>query len=213
MRQRNSPIRAVILDYGMVLCQPPTPEEIGRMVSLLRVDADRFSQLWGHNRDLYDRGDISPERYWSQLAEAARVKLMPEQLEQLCRWDIEMWAHENSVMVEWAREVRSSGIKTAILSNMHRDMIAYARENFAWLSAFDHLTFSADVRLVKPEPAIYEHSLRGVGVAAPEALFVDDREANVHGARRLGMSAIQFQSMAQLRDELKQLDFPVLPGD
>jgi putative hydrolase of the HAD superfamily len=213
MGQRNSPIRAVILDYGMVLCQPPTTEEIGRMVSLLRVDADRFSQLWGRNRDLYDRGDISPDSYWSQLAHAAGVTLGSEQLEQLCRWDVEMWAHENSMMVDWAKEVRSSGIKTAILSNMHRDMIAYARENFAWLSAFDHLTFSADVRLVKPEPAIYEHSLRGVGVAAPEALFVDDREANVHGARRLGMSVIQFQSMAQLKDELKQLDFPVLPGD
>jgi putative hydrolase of the HAD superfamily len=213
MAPRYSSIKAVILDYGMVLCHPPTAEEMGRMMSVLGVDADRFSQLWAHNRDLYDRGDISPEMYWSQLAEDAGVKLAPRQLQQLCRWDVEMWAHENPMMVDWAKEVRSSGIKTAILSNMHRDMIAYARENFAWLSAFDHLTFSADVRLVKPEPAIYEHSLRGVGTAAPEALFVDDREANVHGARRLGMSAIQFHSMAQLRDELKQLDFPVLPGD
>jgi putative hydrolase of the HAD superfamily len=211
--RNSSNIKAVILDYGMVLCNPPTAEEMGRMVATFRVEPEQFSQLWGRNRDLYDRGDMSPERYWSLLAQNAGVTLEPGKLEQLCRWDVEMWAHENQAMVEWARQVRSSEIKTAVLSNMHRDMIAYARANFAWLGGFDHLTFSAEVRLIKPDPAIYEHSLRGVGVQPAEALFVDDRETNVQAARALGMHAIRFESESQLKDDLGQLGFSILPLD
>jgi FMN phosphatase YigB (HAD superfamily) len=115
--------------------------------------------------------------------------------------------------VEWTQQVRLSGVKTGLLSNMPIEMIRYSRRNFGWLKDFDHTTFSADVRLVKPEAAIYEHSLQGVGVAAAEALFVDDKEPNVLGARAVGIRAIQFRSPKQFGDELRKLDFRILPAD
>jgi FMN phosphatase YigB (HAD superfamily) len=40
---------------------------------------------------------------------------------------------------------------------------------------------------------------------------VDDKEANVLGARAVGMQAIRFQSVEQLAKDLKKLEFPVLP--
>ena len=86
------------------------------------------------------------------------------------------------------------------------------RTNFEWMENFAFKTFSAEVRLVKPDAAIYEHTLQGLGVAAPDALFVDDRERNIKAAKALGMHAILYQSIAQFRDELKQLNFPVLPA-
>ncbi|MGB6477983.1 MAG: HAD-IA family hydrolase, partial [Candidatus Sulfotelmatobacter sp.] len=103
-------------------------------------------------------------------------------------------------------------IKTGLLSNIHPAMIAYLRENFEWLELFDFKTFSAEVRLIKPDPAIYEHTLRGLGVRAGETLFVDDREINVQAARELGIHAVQFRSVAQLRRELEAIEFPILPG-
>ena len=72
-------IKAVILDYGEVLSYPPTGEEWGRMASLFNLDPGVFRQLWGRNRLVYDRGDISYESYWSKLAEDASMKLGPEQ--------------------------------------------------------------------------------------------------------------------------------------
>jgi hypothetical protein len=41
---------------------------------------------------------------------------------------------------------------------------------------------------------------------------VDDRETNVEAARALGIRAIQFESVSQLKDELVALNFPVLPA-
>ena len=210
-RPQTAKIEAVILDYGEVLCYPPIAEDWARMASLFNMDPVSFRQLWGRNRSFYDRGDVSYESYWSAVAEAAKMKLAPEHLKKVGPWDVEMWARLNPAMLEWLEQVHSSGIKTALLSNMPHDMITYSRRNFAWLNHFDHQTFSAEVRLVKPDPAIYRHSLDGLGVAASEALFVDDRAANVEGARAVGMFAIQFQSLAQLADDLEKLGFRVLP--
>jgi FMN phosphatase YigB (HAD superfamily) len=94
---------------------------------------------------------------------------------------------------------------------MPHDMIRHVRQKFDWLNQFDHQTFSAEVTLVKPDPEIYEHSLRGVGVAPSEALFVDDKEPNVLGARAVGMRAIQFRSVEQFAVDLGKLGFSILP--
>jgi HAD superfamily hydrolase (TIGR01509 family) len=73
------------------------------------------------------------------------------------------------------------------------------------------VTFSGDVLLIKPEPAIYEHMLRGLGVTASEAMFLDDREVNVEAARALGINAIRFLSMTQLRTDLQSVGIRILP--
>jgi putative hydrolase of the HAD superfamily len=211
-RSNPSKTRAVILDYGEVLCYAPTAEEMGRMAAPFGMAPVPFRQLWDRDRLRYDRGDLSPEEYWSSLAKSAGAQLTPEQFAQLRQWDLEMWSHDNPTMVEWLRHIHSSGIKTALLSNMPHDMVRHVRQTFAWLDQFDHQTFSAEVGLVKPDPAIYEHSLRGVGVAASEALFVDDKEQNAQGAQAVGIRAIQFRSVEQFADDLKKVGFSILPN-
>ncbi len=212
-RSNPSKIKAVILDYGEVLCYPPTAEEMGRMAAPFGMAPVPFRKLWDRDRLCYDRGDLSPEAYWSTVAKETGTQLTAEQLAQLRRWDLEMWGHDNPTMVQWVRQMHSSGIKIGLLSNMPHEMVRYVRQKFAWLDQFDHLTFSAEVSLIKPAAAIYEHSLRGMGVPASEALFVDDKEPNVQGARAVGIHAIRFQSVEQLRSQLRELSFPILPAD
>jgi putative hydrolase of the HAD superfamily len=204
-------IRAVIFDYGEVLCHRPSEEEFRRMAKVFGAD-DAFHALWDKNRGAFDRGDITAQAYWMALAKDAGAEIDREQLDQVCKWDIEMWGKANLEMVRWLRQLRQGGIKTGLLSNIHPAMIAFLRENFDWLKLFDFKTFSAEVRLIKPDPAIYEHTLRGLGVRAGETLFVDDREINVQAARELGIHALQFRSVMQLRRDLEAMEFPVLPG-
>jgi putative hydrolase of the HAD superfamily len=204
-------INAVILDYGEVLCHRAPEEEFERMAKVLGADKQSFPALWEKNRGAYDRGDITAEFYWNTLAEDAGTRIDRAQLEQIYKWDIEMWSRQNLEMVEWLRQLHRGGFKTALLSNMHPAMITYLREKFDWLEAFDFITFSAEVRLIKPDRAIYEHTLKGLGVTAGESLFVDDREINVNAARELGIRAVRFRSVAQLRNDLKEIGFPILP--
>jgi putative hydrolase of the HAD superfamily len=208
----NARINAVIFDYGEVLCHHRSEEAFNRLVRTFGTDPDTFQALWDKNRGAFDRGDLTEEAYWAALAEDAGVEIDREQLDQVCKVDVEMWGRANEQIVSWLGELRRGGIKTALLSNIHPAMIDYLRENFDWLELFDFKTFSAEVRLIKPDPAIYEHTLRGLGVAPEEALFVDDREINVAAARRLGIHALRFRSVERLREDLEGIGFPILPS-
>jgi len=204
-------VRAVILDYGEVLCIRPPDDEFKRLAHIFGLDLKSFLDLWEGSRNAIDRGDLTPEDYWSNFARQARTRLEAEHVEKLSKWEIEMWSKANPIMVDWLLNMNRAGIKTALLSNMPADLAAYLQNNCDWMRQFSLKTFSSHVRLLKPDPAIYEHTLRGLGVAASETLFVDDRETNIQGARRLGIHAIHFQSIEQLRNELEAMDFPVLP--
>jgi putative hydrolase of the HAD superfamily len=210
-RANGSPITAVIFDYGLVLVPGPTAEQFRPMAEMFNLDFDSFYKLWEGSRNIYDRGEITAEEYWLRLAAQTNISLDQRQIEILREIEVEIWAHPDPAMLAWLIALHSEGFKTALLSNMPLDLMRYVLANFKWMENFTFKTFSADVRLIKPEPAIYEHTLRGLRVSATEALFVDDRWPNIKAARKLGIHGIQFRSVAQLRGELEDLSFPLLP--
>lgn len=204
-------IRAVILDYGEVLCHHPTAEEIRRIASVFPVRPEDFPGLYMRNRGPYDRGDLTVEEYWMKFAEDAGTKIDRSRIQELSICDMEMWSTANAGMMQWVRNLRAAGIKTAVLSNMPWEMARHARKNFPWLSDFDCHVFSCEIGEIEPSPVIYRHCLERLGVHAPEAIFIDDREDNVQGARAVGIHGIQFQSGEQLVKDLKAMEFGVLP--
>jgi putative hydrolase of the HAD superfamily len=205
-------IEAVIFDYGEVLCHRPRAEEIARLAGFFGIGVDRLSPLWEKNRGPFDRGDLTAEKYWAMFADDVGVKFKPGELEQICELDLAMWSNINGHMVDWVSQLRSSGMKVGLLSNMHPDMVTHCRKNFPWIENFDFATFSGEVRLIKPDPAIYEHTLRGLGVKASEAIFLDDREVNIKAARALGIQSIRVQSAEQLQRDLQAAGFTLLPA-
>lgn len=211
-RNSSSSISAVILDYGQVLARCPTKEEFTRMAEMFNVSFELFYELWEASRGPYDRGDFTAEEYWLKLAAETNTSLDRSQIEVLREVEVEIWAHLNPHMLDWVGQLRAAGIKTGLLSNMPMDLVRHVRTNCKWMEKFSFTTLSAEVRLIKPDPAIYEHTLEGLGVSAAEALFVDDRENNIRAARARGMHAIQFRSIAGLKHDLEDLGFPILPA-
>ena len=54
-------------------------------------------------------------------------------------------------MLELAREIKSRGLKTAILSNMPFDLLAELRRKFDWLDEFDVQIWSCELGVIKPD--------------------------------------------------------------
>jgi putative hydrolase of the HAD superfamily len=211
--RKNLPIRAVILDYGEVLCFQPAPEALGRMAKTFQIEPEGFLERYIPTRGPYDQGLLSAEEYWANFARDAGVGIDAALIETLRTWDTGMWSRINREMTDWLEKVHAAGLTTALLSNMQFDMAAHARKNFAWFAHFDYQILSCEVRLIKPDVAIFRHTVERLGVRPQEALFVDDREANVEAAREVGLHAIQFHSAEQLRGELEKMRFEILPKD
>jgi putative hydrolase of the HAD superfamily len=208
-----SNMKAVVFDYGEVLCRAPKEHQIEAIAKMFDLSPERYRVLWSRNRDLFDRGDLSAEEYWRKFAEDAGKAIDAEGLRDLAERDVAMWSDVNPEMIAWLEELSRAGIKTAVLSNMHADMADYARHNFRWLVGLNCVTLSAEVRSIKPHPEIYEHCLQGLKTSPAETLFIDDREVNVKAAQAMGIHGIQFKSLPQLRSELQAAGFPVLPPE
>ena len=211
-RNGSHGITAVILDYGLVLARCPTVEEFGHLAEMFNVSFETFSELWEASRGPYDRGDLTADEYWLKLAAQTSSSLDREQIEMLRKIEVEIWAHPIPGMFDWVSQLRAAGFKTGLLSNMPWDLVNHVRTNCRWMENFTFKTLSAEVRLIKPDPAIYQHALNGLGVSAAETLFVDDRGPNIRAALALGMRAIQFLSIPQLKDGLEAMGFPLLPS-
>jgi putative hydrolase of the HAD superfamily len=203
--------RGLILDYGEVLCVKPTPEQIQRMAAIFGISGGHFMKLYERNRREYDRGDLNAERYWFSFADEPGLGLRADQIPLLRDWDVEMWSNTDPLMIDWLKAVHLSGVRTALLSNMPNDMIACVRNSFSWNSYFDCMVFSYEKHLTKPEAAIYRRCIEELGTLPDQTLFVDDRDVNVQAAQNLGIQAIRFESVRQLRARLGELRFPILP--
>lgn len=195
-------LRAVVFDYGMVLTGPPAPEAFGQILRITGFDAPQFNEFYWADRHAYDEGKLTGLEFWKKLANDAGLALTPAAIEELNDWDARMWTTENTPMLAWHRQVTERGLKTAILSNMGDNVHARMEREFDWLSRFDVLVWSYQLRMAKPDPAIYRHVLSELGMAPGEALFLDDKIVNIEAALALGMKGHLFSTVERLREDL-----------
>ena len=62
---------------------------------------------------------------------------------------------------------------------------------------------SGSLRLTKPDPEAFALCLQQLGFAAGSTLFVDDKAANVDGARQAGLDAFVFEDESQFFNEIR----------
>jgi putative hydrolase of the HAD superfamily len=203
------PLRAVVFDYGKVLCQPQPPAVREALATRLGAPREAFEAAYARFRPEYDRGTLDDVAYWQAVAQACGRTLDAETALWLADVDARGWSHPNLSLVDWAGQVRQAGFQTAILSNMQRSLRQRLEELCPWLPEVDAAVFSSDLGYVKPEPEMYRRVVELLAVAPQEALFIDDVEANVAGARQVGLSALRFTDVPTLRQALTA--FPELP--
>ena len=92
---------------------------------------------------------------------------------------------------------------TALLSNQYPDMYDSLRKKFHFDSLFDYQVIPMHARAEKPDARIYQTFLNKTGRSAGDVIFIDDLEANIAAARRIGMKGIVFKSLPQLKEALK----------
>jgi len=187
-------IRAVIFDFGGVLCFHPDEPRWRRAADAVGLPVSEFmSAFWAH-RIPYDAGVVEPTEYWRAVGRTAGIRIDDQKIPELIRVEIELWNNYDTRILGWAGQLRAAGYRTAILSNLPRPLGEELRATPGFLDPFDHLTFSYELRKVKPQPEIYLDAIQGVGVEPSEALFLDDKTENVEGARAVGLQAALYST-------------------
>ena len=152
----------------------------------------------------FELGRISPQAYYQGLTERLRLAWTYEQF-------VRIWNDifsENGDVVRLLRRLREWYRLTA-LTNTNTLHIEHMKRTIPALTMFHDIVASCDVGTRKPEPEIYYLAARRAGVRLREAVYIDDREEMVEGARMVGMAAVRFENIQQLEQELRNLGINV----
>lgn len=76
-----------------------------------------------------------------------------------------------------------------LATSQERNRAEYMKTKMGFQTAFDHLFFSCEIGLQKPDPAYYRHIEEVLQVEKESILFWDDFEPNVAAARAHGWNA------------------------
>ena len=197
-------INHVVFDIGKVLIAYDTeipylrliPDEAERRHFLAEI----CSPAWNIEQD---RG-----RSWEE-AEAELTALHPDKAS-LIRAFRQNWRHmvgpamDDTVAI--MRRLIADGHDVTLLTNFASDTFRESQKRFAFLNEARGVTVSGDVKLIKPDPAIYQLHARTFDLAPEKTLFIDDSLPNVLAAHSCGWHAVQFSNPRQLRQDLRAMD-------
>lgn len=194
-------MRNVIFDFGGVIVRWKPLDVIAR----LYADEAHRSAVWQlvfQHPDWIDmdRGTLDEQAAARRFAERTGRPL-PEMLELLRHVKESLTPIPESVAM--LRDLEARGVPLYGLSNMPATTFAYLRGRYDHWQVFKGIVISGEIRLIKPDPQIFEYAARTHGLTPSESLFIDDSPANIATAKQLGFRTILFQDPAQCAQEVE----------
>jgi len=206
------PVRAVLFDFGGVFTPSPFDGARAYGASIGASPEHVLELVFGPYHDDTDhpwhrleRGEVTLADARAAIVELGRAAGVDADPFKLFASMANGPRGAYDAMIERARAVRSRGYRTALVTN---NIVEY-RESWRKMvpadELFEVIVDSSAVRMRKPNPAIFRHTLELLGgVAAEECLFLDDAASNVEAAEKLGIRGVLVKS--DLADALAALD-------
>jgi len=196
------PIRHVFFDIGGVLGSNGWDrEQRSRAVARFRLDADDFQCRHEEVVGEWEEGRITMDEYLDiAVFHCAREFSRREFVDFMFAQSV-----PNESVVGLARSLTSERRFTLMTLNNEADELNRHRiEKFGISDVFEAFLSSCWLGVRKPTQRFYARALAIAQADPATSLFVDDREQNITPARAMGMDAILFTSVEQLRSDLER---------
>lgn len=199
-----SPIDTILFDLGAVLVDwNPRylyrPLFKGNEAAMEHFLAEIVPPEWNRSIDAGKTFDKAvAERIRLHPAHADLIRLWRDGWEQMLHDEI-----PESVAI--LAELRDRGFRLNALTNWSAETFPIARRRFEFLQWFEDIVVSGEVGLAKPDPAIFELTIRRCRLQPGRTVFIDDAVHNVEAARGAGLHALHFQDPSRLRADLRAL--------
>jgi putative hydrolase of the HAD superfamily len=208
--QTNAARRAVICDFGGVLTSPligafaAVQERSGVTVEELSAAMAKVIEATGrHPLHELEKGNMTEADFLAAL----EAQLDPHLHLHGFRETYFAGLHPNRAMIDYVGELRTRGLRTALLTNNVREWEPLWRAKLPDVDRdFEVIVDSAFVGMRKPDPEIYQLTVERLGgdISPENCVFIDDTDANCATARALGMHAIHFLKTDRAIDEIER---------
>ncbi|GAB4241415.1 MAG: HAD family phosphatase [Candidatus Methylacidiphilales bacterium] len=197
-------ISTIIFDLGKVLIDFDYSIALHRVAQRSELTRDEIDELAyrDHSRLVeYERGLLTTEAFFEAQREAFRFTGSAGELQEI--WcDIFAPIEAHIRMARCLAEFYPLGL----MSNISEAHVAFLEQRHDFFSIFREKIYSCRVGSVKPDREIYYHALERLGADRFETLFIDDLEANVMEASRMGWQTIHLRPDVSLQQALQSYD-------
>jgi epoxide hydrolase-like predicted phosphatase len=195
-------IKAAIFDVGGVLVRTTDHSFRRHWERELGLAAGESEEIvFNSNMGLRaQKGNVTDSELWTWVGQRLNLG------DQLEGFRAGFWAGDNldQDLVTYIRSLRPS-YRTAIISNATDGLRETLNHKFKIADAFDLIIGSAEVKIMKPEHAIYQLTLQRLDLQPDETVFIDDSAHNIVAAKQIGMATIHFKSGVNVPAELARL--------
>lgn len=187
-------IKAIIFDFFGVLMG----QGFDATYRYAGGDPDQDREFVSEILGLANAGLISGQDFVARISK--QIGITPQAYEVAVRESEKL----NEPLLKIIKELRNT-YKVAILSNVNKGVLEIKLGEQRLHDDFDAVVASADVGYAKPQPEIYELAAQELSCKVNECIFIDDAKSNCDAAKGLGMHAIQYKSLEQLKRDLDAL--------
>ncbi len=180
----------VIFDFGNVIGKFCHEDVLDRCCpECSEQEREELTKAMFHNWSILDTGTVEYEDYFQET-----LQMLPENLHAAAEAIFRDWYRLPYVpgIPELIADLKKQGRSLYLLSNApcyFSEKSGYFQEV---LQFFDGIIFSADIKMVKPHPEIYQYLLKKFSLNPKDCLFIDDLPQNIAGAKQCGIDGFLF---------------------
>jgi putative hydrolase of the HAD superfamily len=199
-------IEALFFDFGGVLLQHADGVDHKKLEAAHGLEERTLMRcLYRDSRYFEFQVGACTHEEWQESIRSATAALLGEERAAAVLADYEKAERPlNGDLLGLVERLRERGYRTGIISNTIPGLMERLQENAPQLiPLFDVIIGSGDIKLAKPDPAIFEHALRELGVPAEASTFTDDVKSYAEAASAVGMHGFHFTGYEQFVADLR----------
>lgn len=199
-------IEALFFDFGGVLLQHADGVDHKKLEAAHGLEERTLMRcLYRDSRYFEFQVGACTHEEWQESIRSATAALLGEERAAAVLADYEKAERPlNGDLLGLVERLRERGYRTGIISNTIPGLMERLQEKAPQLiPLFDVIIGSGDIKLAKPDPAIFEHALRELGVPAEASTFTDDVKSYAEAASAVGMHGFHFTGYEQFVADLR----------
>ncbi len=187
-------IKAVIFDLGGVVLKGNVEIFLKKGEKILGVKTKQESNC------VFDKKlNLGTSSLRASFERVFGKKMFDDEFLPLIKAWVSNWEMDKEVF-EFAKKL-GKRYQVAILSNSEQSYEEKYDEELA--KVFSPIIYSHRVRMIKPDKEMFEYILKKLGLEAEECVMIDDTHENIKAAKELGMHAVKYKSVNDLKKQLE----------
>ena len=182
----------ILFDVGGVLLRWKDKWLFDEVSQELDIPFEKIKERFNANISELFIGKISENQFWEKIMEGKKIN--PKIISQTFKKRSTL----NNKVLNLARSMKKHGFDIGILSNITPETRRILSKQ--WIEEFDHVFFSDEIKLAKPDPEIFSYVKNKL--SGHQIIFIDDKQENVDAAKRHGIQSILFEEYHALRKDL-----------